>query len=622
MLPPPQARIDCHPTSCRRLVILAVAVTCVVTCVLSAPAFAAPPELTAIFPMGGAVGSFVEVEITGKNLGEGSGGVSWWFPVDGIEAEHLEKNRYRLTIDLAVPIGAVDAWVATSEGLAGPRRFYVSSDSVLLEQEGSESARIPQVVPVPGVVDAKLDRAADIDYFAFDAQQGECITLSCRSHSMDCRVRPVVFVVGPSGEELLHSRGNRLEPTLTMLAPVSGRYRFVVHDRAYQLNAPAQYRVELKKGRHVVAAFPHIISDDTQAVQISEYKPQIDPSDQTDLSAAAQPQDSNASDKSSLIPSMVSRVVDRNELFQKSQLCDQITDSAAIELNTTLYSIFDTTSRVSLATVASIVTVEDELAAESPLTVELPAVVAGRFLDANDVDWYQFQAKKDQLYQLQVFGARLSQLMDVELAICDATGKVLLELKDTAAAKGLPATLPLASLDPSGEWKAPADGEYLIGVRDLFGGSVFGPDRVYELRLRAKTPSTHVVILPANDKLTQGYSTTPGAELPISVAVLRAGGCKRPIRLSLADDQPGVTAEALVIAGNATSAVLKLKIASVDGPGVHEIKTVQLVATVDMESENPLSVPVSVLGTLHPGTPTPTRRTEQLLVHVGSGVKQ
>jgi hypothetical protein len=554
---------------------------------------AEPPELSSIFPMGGGVASTVEVEITGKGL---TPDVQWWFSTPEITAEHLDGNRYRLTIGAAAPLGALDVWVATNEGLAGPRRFTILAESVTVEEEGAEEspekAGTGQLIPLAGIVDAKLDRTADIDYFAFEANSGECVTVSCRSASLDGRARPVVSLISPSGVELAHSSANRLEPQLTFRAPRDGTYQLKIHDSAYELNAPAHYRVEIHRGTRVAAVFPHILSDSTESLLVSEYR--VD------------------KDANELL--LDSRPVTRSELRQHSQLCDRIGSSAALNVAGTFYRVFGT-GYVPLRDGATSCITEDESRPSTPQSLSLPAVVSGRFLNPSEVDWYRIQAKKGETYQVKVYGQRWAQLMDVELAICDLSKKVLLELKDTAEAKGLPASVLLGSLDPSGEWKAPADGEYLLAVRDLYGGSVYGPDRVYELRVHSKKPSSRVVVLPATDKV-QGYSIKGDSELAISLFVLRDGGCHRTVRVALADDQQGFTAEPVVITDEATTGMLKVKLAGGGVTNAGGINAVRLVATVEMGSDAAEQIPVTVLGTLHSGTPTPSRRTEHLLVHV------
>ena len=74
--------------------------------------------------------------------------------------------------------------------------------------------------------------------------------------------------------------------------------------------------------------------------------------------------------------------------------------------------------------------------------------------------------------------------------------------KDSTVPKGVPtagmlATVPLASLDPVMDWKVPADGEYSVCLRDLYGGSVFGLNRRYELIVAARSSAlaSHASVL-------------------------------------------------------------------------------------------------------------------------------
>ena len=61
------------------------------------------------------------------------------------------------------------------------------------------------------------------------------------------------------------------------------------------------------------------------------------------------------------------------------------------------------------------ITVQDEQdqSRPAPQSIELPCRVRGRFAERSEVDWFSFQAAKDQVVHLEAFGERLGQLMDM-----------------------------------------------------------------------------------------------------------------------------------------------------------------------------------------------------------------
>ena len=84
-------------------------------------------------------------------------------------------------------IDVCDLWVVTANGIAGPRRFAIDELPTLVEKEENESRDHAQAISVPSVIDAKLDRAADLerrsdrhhhlggrDWLAEESRDGRC----------------------------------------------------------------------------------------------------------------------------------------------------------------------------------------------------------------------------------------------------------------------------------------------------------------------------------------------------------------------------------------------------------------------------------------------------------------
>ena len=99
--------------------------------------------------------------------------------------------------------------------------------------------------------------------------------------------------------------------------------------------------------------------------------------------------------------------------------------------------------------------------------VSIPSGVTGRIDKRGDVDRYRFKATKDQRLILEGQTAALGSPAEVILTVQDAKGAKLAETNPAQAAR----------LD----WKAPADGEYLLQVEHLHLWG--GPDEVYRVTL-------------------------------------------------------------------------------------------------------------------------------------------
>jgi hypothetical protein len=177
-------------------------------------------------------------------------------------------------------------------------------------------------------------------------------------------------------------------------------------------------------------------------------------------------------------------------------------------------------------------------------TANLPAAIAGRLNFRGDVDGYRFLARKDVIYAFETIARRVGSECDPVLAILDAKGSTVTEADDTT---GL-------GKDTRIEWKAPADGTYLIRVADLHdrGGEAFG----YVLLAEAAQPDFRIVCDP--DKINVG----PGGRVPVFVKVERRQGFTGPVRVDLEQLPADVSASPLTIGPNMTEGVIVVSAAS------------------------------------------------------------
>ena len=106
----------------------------------------------------------------------------------------------------------------------------------------------------------------------------------------------------------------------------------------------------------------------------------------------------------------------------------------------------------------------DDAANDTPATAQklrFPIVVSGRIGKAEDVDWYAFEAEKNQRVTFEVWGNRLENKihdlqthLDPILSVHDQSGRELAAADNTHFA------------DPMLSFQAPASGTYYLQVRD------------------------------------------------------------------------------------------------------------------------------------------------------------
>lgn len=183
----------------------------------------------------------------------------------------------------------------------------------------------------------------------------------------------------------------------------------------------------------------------------------------------------------------------------------------------------------------------ENLPHDKPLT--LPATIQGRFLKATSEESFRVAAKKDELIAIKCRPLSASSIAMPILVIEDSTGRTL----------GKASSVESVDRECSLEWRAPADGEYRLRLRDLQHGTRGGPEFAYRLSVRQAQPDFQLSIAADYVNVTQGSRTD------LDLTVKRFGGFTGPIDLSISGLPDGVTFEPPRIADNQTSLKLALK---------------------------------------------------------------
>lgn len=480
----------------------------------------AAPLLESVSPLSCQTGGQIKVKLNGKGLEDVDALV---FSIPGLTAKRDADGAFVVSVGKDIEPQDCDIWCLAGGELSNPRRFVVSGRPSIAELAGNDTSVMAQRVPFPGAVDGRLEATGRLDWFQFDADAGQLLTISCRSRSLDGSAVPVVAVFDHNGREIAHSSGRRREPLLHFAVPTTGTCRVRVSDRAYRSAVDSFYRLELLAGPQIAAIWPDLVSSKrpaefkwygfglkgnaTSDLPLAGIRYAIT-SHQSGIGQKREPTDSAWQESSEVFPAAVAR-----------------TDSGVAGQ-----------ARIRFAD--RHVLIEDESNTESAQNSQqltVPVLLNGRFDRRNDVDWFAFDAKKDEAFRIDVYGERFGQTMDPDATILDSTGKTLINFPDAAAPKGRPSELAQASLDVSATWKAPADGRFILVVRDHYGSTLFGADRTYALSLRKAEPSFDVVVLPPNAKTPAGYSVPRGGRAAVRVALIRRDGFKGAVRVTLAE---------------------------------------------------------------------------------------
>jgi hypothetical protein len=160
--------------------------------------------------------------------------------------------------------------------------------------------------------------------------------------------------------------------------------------------------------------------------------------------------------------------------------------------------------------------------------VTIPGGINGRIESKADIDYFSFEASKDQQLTINVVARRHQSMLDSHLRILSSEGKELVASDDFKVGKRNYADSRVEN------WKVPADGTYLVEIRDLHlrGGDEF----VYFVDITIATP--HFFLQSDTDK-TQ---LTPGTSGVTFVRIDRKNGFDGEVQLQVEGLGEGVTA--------------------------------------------------------------------------------
>ncbi len=435
-------------------------------------------RLDSIFPLGGAAGSEVALEIGGKDLDDAR---ALHFDHPGLRAVHVKDRQFRLTIAADVPPGTYEVRAVGKYGISGAQLFEVGRGlAEVAEKEPNDSADKAQSIPLNSVVNGKSDNNGD-DFFRFPARKGERVVIDCRAFRLNSRLRAILSLADAAGKELQRSRPyfNQTDPLLDFVAPQGGEYVLRLHDMTFSGGLP--YRLVVSNHPQIENAFPAAIAPGGKAEltllgrnlpggkPAPEWVVQDHPLDRLTVALTA-PGDA-----------------------QRFTFIDRLPSPALNARGVQLWPpIKDCLNPVTLAWADLPLTVEHEPndSADAAQSIALPAVVCGRLDKPGDADWYTFTAKANEAISIDVLCERLNLPGDVFVIVFDAKGKELATFDDHGVNFN---ALAQFNRDPVGVFRVPADGTYRLFVQERYGNG--GARYQYVLRLAKNEQDFYPVVV-------------------------------------------------------------------------------------------------------------------------------
>ncbi len=234
----------------------------VIVSLMAVPALAASPSLSIILPRGVQRGGDRELVFQGERLGDteevllyGDDGIV----VKSIQPVNDTSFKVVVTVPEQCPAGEQIAQVRTKSGISDYRSFWVGLLPVIDEAEPNTTPDTAQAVP-PGHTVHGIVTAEDVDCFAVDLKKGQRLSVEIEglrlgSHRFD----PHVSILDTKGFQFAvadDSPATLQDGILSILAPDDGRYMVKVREASYGGDDASRYRLHLGSFPRPAAVYP------------------------------------------------------------------------------------------------------------------------------------------------------------------------------------------------------------------------------------------------------------------------------------------------------------------------------------------------------------------------------
>ncbi len=397
---------------------------------------AAVPKTGFLYPSGGLQGTKLTVS-TGKSTSPWPPKV--WTSHAGIQFSPQKKaGEWDVVITEATPPGPYLVRFFSQDGSTEPVIFAVSRAAEIVEESGENgSLAEAQAIPFfPVIVNGQLDKRGDTDFYAVPVNSGDTLVARLDGYALGAKMDPVLALYDSRGVQLaLNHDTHNLDPRLTWTATFSGNV-FVqvmafVHPPSTSINFSGGndhvYRLFITLGPHIrfgmPAAMPHGGTGSLRPIGTSLTQKELKLTMPKDLPEG-----------------------------QVHWETDPILGDA--------YPVVATAGPVMIET-------EPNDSREKANLLWQTNVVSGLIGRPGDIDRFAFHAERRQQFQFRVKAGALNSSLDPWLGVEDGEGKLLTSRNDTK------------DFDLELAWRAPADGQFFLALRDLYRGG--GADFPYVL---------------------------------------------------------------------------------------------------------------------------------------------
>jgi hypothetical protein len=528
------------------------------------------PRLLVVTPAGGQAGSSVEVTLTGNDLEQPQ---KLLFNHAGIKSEPIDEPsrpvkppqggqpqlmtaKFKVTIPPDVPVGHYDVRFVSKDGVSNPRVFVIGDLPETTEKEPNNDVDQAQEIPLNSTVHGTISAPTDVDYFRFSGKKGQRVVVSCLATSIDSKLQAVVEVYDKSGARLAENRNyHDGDALLDVTLAADGDYFVRINSFAYlQGTAEYFYRLTVSTAPWIDAIFPPVV-EPGKATKVTVYGRNL-PEGKPDPEAVVE---GRVLEKVTVTVNAPGDPASRQRLAYRGHIAPLVGTMDGFE-----YRVRNKTGTSNpfllIFAQAPVVTGNgDNLSPEKAQAVSVPCEIAGRIERKHERDWYSFTAKKGDSLSIELYGDRLGSPMDLYAVLKSAGPKsgTIVELDDST--EQVPNQFFNRGSDPPQyQFKAPADGTYLLMVSSREADIEAGPRQLYRVRITPQQPDFRLVLMPPSANAPDAAVLRRGATQFFTAFVMRLDGFNEDITLTAEGLPQGVTCPPQTIPAGQRQGVLVL----------------------------------------------------------------
>ncbi|MFN7732805.1 MAG: hypothetical protein ACK5OB_12940 [Pirellula sp.] len=537
------------------------------------------PMLMSLRPTAAVVGSSTEHELSARyNLAgasavilSGEGVTGEIVPLETEKPEDKDRNdvmssKCKLKLHCAPDAlpGIRDFRIMTPHGVSTIGQVVIAREPVVSESADNDTLDKATPFAIPATLCGAMEKGEDLDFYRFSISEPTQLVfamtaqrLQNRLHDMQTRVDPVITLRHSTGATIATSDNYMAgDPLLFAQLDRPGEYILEVRDVRYQGNADWTYAIEASTRPWPAAVHPMVLpAGSTKTVECIGF---------------GFPPDAKASITTPMQSSS-------SEFAFAPILGDKPLHTVRV-WNSVEPVFVEPASNPNQASVAA-----DGTTPAPPATsqeIQLPCNIAGRIGQSTEVDRYRFTAKANERWSFEVLARRAGSQLDARIRILNATDAPLVESDDATY-------LRVSSADSQIEnWTAPADGTYILEIRDLHGRG--GPEYPYAIRASSARP--HFLLEVDTDKT----ELAPGMASVLYIKALRRCGFDGEILLSIEGLPPGVEAQCGRILKGINDGAIWLRAAN-DAPMA--VTNVRILGTGSSASSDGTSTTLSAMAT-------------------------